>query len=109
MRSVERHVEEEGLVGGTGCDEASGLPADQVGGVAFVAGGREVEMPVELALALVGEVVDVAVVVAVEAREAAVERQEPLLVVTEVPLAEDAATLVSRLREQLRQRVLRGG
>ena len=75
---------------------------DEVRGVALVAARGVVAVPVEPAVAEVGEVVDRAVVVAVLVVESAAGRQIFPFKVAQVPLATDRR-LVARLTQGLRQ------
>ena len=102
---VERDVEEQRAGRVVLGDEPRGLAGDQVRAVALVAAGAIVAVPVEAAVADVGEVVERAVVVAVLVVEPAPGRQVVRLEVAEVPLAADGR-LVARLLERLRQRPL---
>src|SRR3954447_4306237 len=83
-------------------DQPRGLVGDQVRAVALIVPGVVVTMPVEAAVALVGEVVDGAIVVAVLVVEPASRRQVGRLEVPEVPLAADGR-LVAGLLESLGQ------
>src|SRR3546814_13613695 len=55
-------------------DDLCGLVGEQIGRIALVRGRRVIAMPIDLPLALVREIVDRAVVMAVKAGEADVHR-----------------------------------
>src|SRR3546814_9215876 len=56
-------------------DDLCGLVGEQIGRIALVRGRRVIAMPIDLPLALVREIVDRAVVMAVKAGEAEVHRE----------------------------------
>ena len=108
VRSAERNVEEERrLAGGVPVDEPHRVFGQQVRHIPLLVDRLVVVTPVALPFAHLREVVDRRVV-AHELGEAAAQRVVLALEVAEVPLAEDAAVLVARRGQDLRQRDLRG-
>ena len=108
MGRIERHVKEERPFGGVLPDAAHGLVGDQVGRIALVAARLPVVVPVQFALAFVGEVVERAVQAAVEMGESAVKRIIRPASVAQMPLADDRAVGVTVGGEHVGQRLLLG-
>ena len=105
VHGVERDVEEEGLAGFFLADPASRFVGDQVGGVALVMGRLVVAMPVEDAVAQMGEVIDVAEPEAVLVIEAAAGGAVGGVGFAEVPFADEGG-FVADVAEGVRQRAL---
>ena len=105
MWGVESKVEQPWLAGWRAANEARCFGAQQIGGVALFGGGAIVVVPIALAFAVVGEVIDGAVVVAVKAREAMGEREEFTARLAKMPLVNDGAALITGAGEQFGQGV----
>ncbi len=103
---IERQVQEQGLRSVPLADPTAGFLGDQLRGVALVRAGFVVPVPVEDAVALVGEVIDRAEPVPVLVVEPAGRRPVFRLEFSQVPLAGDGG-LVARLAQGLRERALR--
>src|SRR5690606_38558675 len=97
VHGVEGNVQEEGPLACVVANELRRVLANQFCGVAFLAQGPIVLMPIEAAVALVGEVVKCAVVVAVLLGETAPRRQVLRRAMSQVPLAENAGDVSGRL------------
>ena len=103
MRRVVGHEQEEGRVAaGVLADEAHRVLGDQIRAVARLVDRLLVVEPVDLAVALVREVVEAPAEVADETREAALEGVVLAARQTQMPLADEAALLVAGLGEHLR-------
>ena len=102
MDRVEGDVEEQRFVRRLFTDDPAGLLGDQVRRVSFIFARLVITVPVELVIALVGEIVDIAKPEAVLVIEAALGRPVGFLELAEVPLAADGR-LVAGLAQCLRQ------
>ena len=90
---------------GRAADKAHCFGAEQIGGVSVLGHRAFVVMPITLAFAVVGEVIDGAVVVPVEASEAMGEREEFAARVPEMPFANHAAAFIAGAGKQFGQGV----
>lgn len=103
MRRVVGHEQEEGRVtAGVLADEAHRVLGDQIRAVARLVDRLFVVEPVDLAIALVREVVEAPAEVADEAREAALQRVVFPARQAQMPLADEAALLVAGFGKHLR-------
>ena len=102
MRRVERHVEEQWFPSILLLDQPHGFVAEEHGGVAWIAVFLVVAVPVVATVALVGEVVEGAVIVPVLPIEASSRREVLGAEMTEVPFAADRRG-VTGLPECLRE------
>ena len=89
VRSVEGEIEIERFVRVVLLDEFHGVVAEELGGVAFLADGLVVAIPVEDAVLFVREVIQLADHRAVLVIEAALLRPILLVGMTEMPFAND--------------------
>ena len=113
MNGVEWHVQEKRLFAGVGSDETRGCLAQQLRAIPLVAVDFVVLVPVEAAVAHVGEIVDGPVVVAVLMIKSAAGRQIFRTKVAQVPLAHDRSRVSGVLkplgeRELFQRQTVRG-